>query len=574
MNSSLSNINNHHDDQTVLSVEHLTIKSTNEILVEDLSYQLLQRQTLAIVGESGSGKSISSLALVGLLPNSLSISGRLTLMEMGEFPIANVTGITSQTGLTARVSNRREQQFKQIRGRRIGMIFQEPMMALNPLHTVKKQLSESLKLAGVAKSQIQAETLKLLNDVNIHDAQSKLNRYPHELSGGQRQRIMIAMALAQRPDILIADEPTTALDVTLQHDILALLARLKDEYAMAMILISHDLNLVRRYSDKIIVMQHGKVVEEGDTNELFARPKQDYTRLLMAQNFGDPLELTVANTTNSQAESILQISDLTVCYPVQKGWFGNTKKWFTAVEGLEVNLPSGFALGIVGESGSGKTTAVLAMARLLTSQAKVAGQVVINGQELYQLDKSALRAFRSQVQVVFQDPFASINPRFTVMQIIEEGLLVQGQDKALREQAVWSALKTVKLPVSLVGRYPHELSGGQRQRVALARALVMRPKLIILDEPTSALDSSTQVAVVSLLRQIQQELGISYVLVSHDLTVVRALCQHIIVLKSGKCVESATVEALFTQPKHDYVKRLIAVSEASRDFRVDTESER
>lgn len=546
--------------QPVLTIEALSIASATETLVDGLSYQLFDSQTLAIVGESGSGKSISSLALLGLLSDNLSISGQMYLADVGEVPIASQAASEQKA---------RDLLFKQIRGRRIGMIFQEPMTALNPLHTVSKQLAESLNLAGIPKSQWRSESIKLLNEVNIHDAENKLHRYPHELSGGQRQRVMIAMALAQRPDILIADEPTTALDVTLQDEILTLLARLKDEYGMAMILISHDLNLVRRYSDNIIVMRYGKVIEAGDTQAIFAQPTQEYTRRLMAQEFGEPLavdELHSMQGAEDPQVPIMAVKDLKVQFPLQRGWLGGTKIWMAAVKSLQLSLKPGYALGIVGESGSGKTTAALAIARLLTSQAKVGGHVDIAGQDIYQLGKSALRDFRSHIQVVFQDPFASINPRFTVMQIIEEGLLVQGMTKMQRQQAVQEALATVQLPAILAERYPHQLSGGQRQRIALARALVMQPKVIILDEPTSALDSSTQITVVTLLRQIQRDLGISYIFISHDLKVVRALCQHIMVLQSGECVEFASTEALFTQPQHDYAKRLIAASAASQTF--------
>ena len=564
--------------EPVLSLRGLTIASGNATLVDQLSYDLFGTQTLAIVGESGSGKSISSLALLGLLANSLSISGELTLAGVGQLPLANKLNLTSSA---TKQDKQREHSFQQIRGTRIGMIFQEPMTALNPLHTVGRQLAESLTLAGVKKSEIAKQRLNLLNDVNITDPETKLARYPHELSGGQRQRVMIAMALAQRPKILIADEPTTALDVTLQHDILTLLNRLKAEYGMAMILISHDLNLVRRYSDNIIVMRQGRVVEQGATEALFANPQADYTKLLMAHDFGNALSIAelenlkdnpqatlkiTSNQDQGQQTPLLITDNLGVGYPLQKGWLGGTKTWSAALESLHITLQPGYALGIVGESGSGKTTAALAIARLLSQQAQVSGQTRIAGQDIYSLSKAELRKFRAEVQMVFQDPFASINPRFTVRQIVEEGLLVQGQDKVSREQAVLDALTTVQLPVELADRYPHELSGGQRQRVALARALVMRPKLIILDEPTSALDSTTQVTVVALLRQIQRDFGIGYIFISHDLNVVRALCQHIVVLKAGQCVEMAETEALFNQPQHDYSKQLMQASVASANF--------
>ncbi len=531
-------------NEPVLIVDKLSIHTrSNVALVDNLSYELYQGQTLAIVGESGSGKSIASLALLGLLPNSLSIGGNVVLKDIGKLAVDNVDNNNSV--------------LKAIRGQRIGMIFQEPMTALNPLHTVAKQLAESLRLSGVPKARWHKQSIALLNDVNITDSADKLNRYPHELSGGQRQRVMIAMALAQQPDILIADEPTTALDVTLQHEILALLNDLKAERNMAMILISHDLNLVRRYSENIIVMRQGQTVEQGKTADIFAQPKADYTRTLMQQDFGQAL--VIADKTGRQTPA-LTVNHLQVQFPIEKSLFGGTKRWFEAVKDTDMSLQSGQALGIVGESGSGKTTIALALTKLLTNQAKVSGEVIVNGEDLLALSKQELRKFRSQIQMVFQDPFASINPRMTVMQIIEEGLLVQGVDKVARQQAVLDSLETVHLPSDFAHRYPHELSGGQRQRVALARALVMQPKLIILDEPTSALDSTTQITVVNLLREIQQKTHISYIFISHDLKVVRALCQYLMVLKEGVCIESGATEKVFNHPEHPYAKRLLQAS--------------
>ena len=532
----------------VLTVSELSIvTNTGATLVDKLGYQLQQGQTLAIVGESGSGKSIASLALLGLLPESLNVTGDVELASSAE----------QSTMLALPIANHDSQDkvLRAIRGQRIGMIFQEPMTALNPLHTVAKQIAESLRLRGVAKKQWRMQTIKLLNDVNITDPEDKLNRYPHELSGGQRQRVMIAMALAQQPDILIADEPTTALDVTLQHEILSLLNDLKREHNMAMILISHDLNLVRRYSDEVIVMRQGQTIEHGTTAAVFANPKADYTRTLMRQDFGQALD--IQQSSSDKPAIVLQVKQLQVQFPVQKNLFGTTKRWFDAVTDIDMSLASGQALGIIGESGSGKTTIALALSQLLSNQAKVSGQIIVNGQDMSLLSNSELRKFRAQIQMVFQDPFASINPRMTVMQIIEEGLLVQGVAKAARIQAVIDSLETVHLPSEFVHRYPHELSGGQRQRVALARALVMQPRLMILDEPTSALDSTTQVTVVNLLREIQQQRQISYVFISHDLKVVRALCQHIMVLKDGMCVESGATEAVFKYPQHPYAQCLL-----------------
>ena len=535
---------NRAQDKLVLTVDSLSITTATGIqLVDELSYELRQGQTLAIVGESGSGKSIASLALLGLLPENLTIKGEVQLAStagMSQLPIAN--------------DKSRNAALRAIRGQRIGMVFQEPMTALNPLHTVAKQIAESLRLSGVPKKQWRATSIALLNDVNITDPSDKLNRYPHELSGGQRQRVMIAMALAQQPDILIADEPTTALDVTLQHEILALLDDLKRKHSMAMILISHDLNLVKRYSDEIIVMRQGQTIEQGQTSAVFDQPKADYTRTLIQQDFGQALQ-PVADHADGPS-TVLKVSNLNVQFPIEKSLFGSTKRWFDAVKAVDMTLQKGQALGIVGESGSGKTTIALALSQLLGNQARVHGQIVVNGQDISALSKKVLRNFRSQIQMVFQDPFASINPRMTVMQIVEEGLLVQGVDKDARQQAVMESLATVHLPLAFAQRYPHELSGGQRQRVALARALIMKPSLLILDEPTSALDSTTQVTVVSLLREIQQKLQISYVFISHDLKVVHALCQHIMVLKQGACVESGLTEDIFSQPQHPYAKQL------------------
>ena len=538
----------HEQNKFILTVDKLSIHTAmGAALVDALSYELRQGQTLAIVGESGSGKSISSLALLGLLPDNLSITGKVQL-----------AGTAGMTILPIANNERRNSVLRTIRGQRIGMVFQEPMTALNPLHTVAIQIAESLRLSGVPKKQWREQSIALLDDVNITDPADKLDRYPHELSGGQRQRVMIAMALAQQPDILIADEPTTALDVTLQHEILELLDDLKRQHNMAMVLISHDLNLVRRYSDDVIVMCQGKIIEQGQTATVFNEPKAEYTRTLIQQDFGQALTTSAENKNEQLA--VLQVNNLQVQFPMEKSLFGGIKRWFEAVKALDITLPKGQALGIVGESGSGKTTTALALSQLLSNQARAKGQIVINGQDVMALSKRELRTFRSQIQMVFQDPFASINPRMTVMQIVEEGLLVQGVDKSARQQAVIDSLATVHLPVEFVQRYPHELSGGQRQRVALARALIMQPSLLILDEPTSALDSTTQVTVVRLLREIQEKLQISYVFISHDLKVVRALCQQIMVLKDGVCVESGRTENIFNNPKHTYTQHLIQAS--------------
>ena len=535
----------------LLTVENLTIKSANQILVDNLSYTLHTGETLAIVGESGSGKSISSLALLGLLPNSLSITGQAHLTD-------SQTHQAISLPIENSLSKDNQNVFRQIRGKRIGMIFQEPMTALNPLHTVGKQIAESLSLAGVAKKHWRQRTLALLSQVNIADPESKLARYPHELSGGQRQRIMIAMVLAQDPDIIIADEPTTALDVTLRHEILGLLHRLKNERGMAMILISHDLNLVKRYSDNLIVMQQGKVMEQGATQAIFDQPQHSYTRSLIYQDFGQSLPII------DNSPSVLEVKQLTIAFPQKNNILGKTIQWFEAVKGLNLTLAQGQSLGIVGESGSGKTTTALALIKLLANAAKVQGQILLSANahmtDVLALSNKAFLPYRSDMQMVFQDPYASINPRFSVFEIIEEGLSIQGMAKTEREKAVLAALDTVRLPRDFVSRYPHELSGGQRQRVALARALVMKPKILLLDEPTSALDSSTQVAMVELLRDIQAKFGLSYIFISHDLQVVKALCQTILVLKNGETQAYDTTDNIFSQPQNPYVTALIAHS--------------
>lgn len=536
----------------LLKVEDLTIKSANQTLVDNLSYTLNSGETLAIVGESGSGKSISSLALLGLLPNSLSITGQARLTD-SQTDQAISLPIEKNS-----LSKDNQNVFRQIRGKRIGMIFQEPMTALNPLHTVGKQIAESLSLAGVAKKHWRQRTLALLSQVNIANPESKLARYPHELSGGQRQRIMIAMALAQDPDIIIADEPTTALDVTLRHEILRLLHRLKNERGMAMILISHDLNLVKRYSDNLIVMQQGKVMEQGTTQAIFDQPQQSYTRSLIYQDFGQSLPII------DNSPSVLEVKQLAIAFPQKNNILGQTTQWFEAVKGLNLTLTQGQSLGIVGESGSGKTTTALALIKLLANAVKVQGQIFLSANahmtDVLALSNKAFLPYRSDIQMVFQDPYASINPRFSVFEIIEEGLTIQGMAKTEREKAVLVALDTVRLPRDFISRYPHELSGGQRQRVALARALVMKPKILLLDEPTSALDSSTQVAMVKLLRDIQAKFGLTYIFISHDLQVVKALCQTILVLKNGETQAYDTTDNIFSQPQNQYVTALIAHS--------------
>ncbi|OTG91154.1 ABC transporter ATP-binding protein [Acinetobacter sp. ANC 3832] len=526
---SIQDVNN--EAKLLLSVQHLQIKSAHQELVQNLNFDLHIGETVAIVGESGSGKSISSLAILGLLPKSLNITGQV-FFEGQDLLKAN------------------EDQLQIVRGRKIAMIFQEPMTALNPLHRVEKIIGEPLLLQGWSKERVHKKTIDLLQDVGITEAEEKLRRYPHELSGGQRQRVMIAAALALEPDIIIADEPTTALDVTLQAQVLNLLQLLIQNRKMAMILVSHDLNLVKRYADQVIVMNKGRVEEQGQVKDIFQSPKTEYTKHLLNHDFG------TANPLSDDADLILFLHKIGVKFPIKQGLLNRVKDYFVAVEPLDLKLHQAESIGIVGESGSGKTSLALAIARLIESD----GNIFLLNQDINKLTEGKLRPLRSEFQIVFQDPFSSLNPRMTVEQIIGEGLALKKLKKAEISGHIDEALQKVELPIEFKNRYPHELSGGQRQRIALARVLVLRPKLIILDEPTSALDRTTQRAIVKLLRQLQAEFKISYLFISHDLQVVKALCQKVLVLRHAEVIEFQETNALFNNPQSDYTKKLIAAS--------------
>ena len=527
----MHSIQDANNPEAVLTVEHLNIQHEQQVLVDDLNFKLHAGETIAIVGESGSGKSISSLALLGLLPSTLKIKGQARL---------------GQHDLLAL----KTEQLRQVRGQKIAMIFQEPMTALNPLHRVEKIIGETLLLQGWSRQKTQARIIELLNDVGISEPEEKLRRYPHELSGGQRQRVMIAMALALDPDILIADEPTTALDVTLQAQILHLLKSLQQSRNMAMILISHDLNLVHRYADQVIVMNKGMVEEQGSVAEIFNNPKHAYTRDLLNHDFGEAIQI-------AERPNILALHHVAVKFPIKQGLLNRVKDYFVAVEPLDLALAQGESIGIVGESGSGKSSLALAITRLIKSD----GKIVLLGTDLNQCNEKQLRPLRAEFQIVFQDPFSSLNPRLNVEQTIGEGLGLKKLATAEISQRIDEALEKVELPVSFRTRYPHELSGGQRQRVALARALVLRPKLLILDEPTSALDRTTQRAIVKLLRRLQQEHQISYVFISHDLQVVKALCQKVLVLRRAQVMEFQSTEQLFLNPQTEYTRQLIEASQ-------------
>lgn len=520
------------DDKPLLKVQQLCIANeTGQTLLDDLNFELYPAQTLAMVGESGSGKSISALALLGLLPETLSVDGKVELENNDLLKLS-------------------PHQLQQLRGKRIAMIFQEPMTALNPLHKVEKIVGESLVLQGLSKAEAQQKVINLLHDVGIEDATQILKCYPHQLSGGQRQRVMIAMALALEPDVLIADEPTTALDVMLQTQILDLLKKLQQQRNMAMILISHDLNLVKRYADHVLVLNQGKVEEQGTISEIFDHPKTEYTQNLLNHDFGQASVLELA-------ETLLRLENVTVKYPIKHGLFNHVKHYKVAAEAIDLSLMQGEALGIVGESGSGKSSIALAIARLIASD----GDIVFQGKDLNQLNQKQLRPLRSDFQIVFQDPLSSLNPRMTVEQIIGEGLKLRSISKALITTKIEEVLSKVELSIDAKHQYPHQLSGGQRQRVALARALVLQPKLIILDEPTSALDRSTQRAMIELLRRLQQQDQISYIFISHDLQVIQALCQKVMVMHQAKVLEYQQTTQLFAQPQTEYTRQLIAASQ-------------
>ena len=500
--------------------------------VRGVSFDLRPGETLAIVGESGSGKSITALSTVRLLPENAEITGRVRYRE------------TEMLGAKERV-------LRGIRGNNISFIFQEPMTSLNPLHTIQKQLGESLALhQGLSGDRARARIVELLTQVDIRDPEERLTAYPHQLSGGQRQRVMIAMALANDPDILIADEPTTALDVTIQAQILALLADIQRERGMAMLFITHDLTIVRRIADRVAVMKEGLIVETGPTAEIFARPQHAYTRMLLAaEPEGEP------DPVSQGAATIVDAQELKVWFPIKRGVLRRTVGHIKAVNRANITVRAGETVGIVGESGSGKTTAALAIMRLISSE----GRIVFLGRDIQGWRNRQLRPVRRDMQIVFQDPYGSLSPRMSIEQIVGEGLAVHGLEKGGRER-IAGILREVGLDPAMMDRYPHEFSGGQRQRIAIARAMILEPKLVVLDEPTSALDMTVQVQIVNLLRDLQKRFGLAYIFISHDLRVVRALSHQVIVMRNGDVVESGSGRRIFETPRSDYTRALLAAA--------------
>jgi microcin C transport system ATP-binding protein len=514
----------------ILDVRNLTVRFGSTEAVSGVTFTVSKGETVALVGESGSGKSVTALSTVSLLPETAELRGSIT------YDGAEMLGAS-------------EAELRRVRGNDISFIFQEPMTSLNPLHTLEKQIAESLSLhQGLSGQAARQRIIELMKRVGIRDPEERLGAYPHQLSGGQRQRVMIAMALANNPKLLVADEPTTALDVTIQAQILELLAELKRDLGMSLLFITHDLGIVRRIADRVCVMKDGLIVEQGMTETIFDDPRHPYTRrLLAAEPTGGP------EPVPEGAAEVVKTDALRVWFPIQRGLLRRTVGHVKAVNAATVNVREGETLGIVGESGSGKTTLALAVLRLISSD----GPVVFMGRDIQGLKSRELKDTRRDMQVVFQDPYGSLSPRMTIEQIVSEGLAVHGIARGERRMRVAEILQEVGLHPSMMDRYPHEFSGGQRQRIAIARAMILRPRLVVLDEPTSALDMTVQVQIVELLRRLQADHGLAYLFISHDLKVVRALSHHVIVMRQGDVVETGSAEDLFHNPRHEYTRELM-----------------
>jgi microcin C transport system ATP-binding protein len=520
---------------SILQVERLHVAFGGKPVVHGVSFDVRRGETVALVGESGSGKSVTALSCLRLLPAAGSNpEGRIAL---------DGTDVLSAEG----------ESLRRLRGGVAGMIFQEPMTSLNPLHTVGRQVSEAVTLHQPTRGDaLRRRVIELLRRAGFPQAEDRLNAYPHQLSGGQRQRVMIAAALANDPALLIADEPTTALDVTIQAQILELLADLKRRLSMAMLLITHDLQIVKRHADRVVVMRNGRAVEQGAVSDIFARPQHDYTKMLLAtEPRGRPADVAPAAPTVMQGDAIK------VHFPIRRGLLRRVVGVVKAVDGVSVAIREGETVGLVGESGSGKTTLGLAMLRLESSE----GAILFEGRDIQGLNRATLRPLRARMQIVFQDPYGALSPRMTVGEIVGEGLAVHERlSAAERAERVAAALEEVGLEPAMTVRYPHEFSGGQRQRIAIARALVLKPRLVVLDEPTSALDVSVQAQVVELLRELQAKHRLAYLFISHDLRVVRAMAHRIVVLKDGKVVEEGETAAVVAAPQQPYTRALMAAA--------------
>ena len=526
---------------SLLSVRDLSVafreSGRDTLAVDRISFDILPGETVALVGESGSGKSVLALSVLKLLPYPTAHHPSGSILFKGKDLIAAS-----------------EDEMRAVRGDDITMVFQEPMTSLNPLHTIEQQVGEILQLhRRLSEAEARRRTLELLALVGIRDAESRLGAYPHQLSGGQRQRVMIAMALANEPELFIADEPTTALDVTVQAQILNLLAELKGRLNMAMLFITHDLGIVRKVADRVCVMTNGKIVEQGRVAEVFGKPQHPYTQKLLA---AEPRGR--ANPVAPHAPTVVEAGPLKVWFPIKRGFLRRTVGHVKAVDGVSVRVREGETVGVVGESGSGKTTLGLAILRLTSSE----GPIAFLGNRLDGQPARAIRPMRKNLQVVFQDPYGSLSPRMSVAEIVAEGLGVQkkGSSYAERRDIVARALEDVGLDPATMDRYPHEFSGGQRQRIAIARAMALEPQFVVLDEPTSALDMSVQAQIVELLRELQKRRRLAYMFISHDLKVVRALANHVIVMQNGRVVEEGTAEDIFAHPHTDYTRALFAAA--------------
>ena len=524
----------------ILSVENFSLSfemggGKSFKAVKDVSFSLKKGETLALVGESGSGKSVTALSVLQLLPKNAAYTGKSTIQFNGG---ENLIGADEAT-------------LRQVRGNDIAMIFQEPMTSLNPLHSIGRQIIESLDIhTSLSRADQKTRVLELLSLVGLDNLKDRMDAFPHELSGGQRQRVMIAMALACDPDVLIADEPTTALDVTVQAQVLELLVDIQKKTGMAILLITHDLTIVQSIAHRIAVMKNGELVETGTVKSVFAKPKHDYTKMLMSATPSGK-----ARPLPKTSKTIIEADNLRLWYPKGKNFWGKTTSHVKAVNDVSLSVKEGETLGIVGESGSGKSTLGFSIVRLLNPK----GKIVFMGQEIASLPERDVKPLRKDMQIVFQDPFGSLSPRMSVAEIIAEGLLVHNASlsKDRRDQMVVEAMKKVHLDPATRHRFPHEFSGGQRQRISIARALILKPKLIVMDEPTSALDMSVQSEVVDLLRDLQEKEKLSYIFISHDLRVVKALSHRVMVMKDGEVVEQGPVQKIFKNPQTDYTQRLI-----------------